>query len=480
MKTNKSSFTVEEKFSKKPKKKIATQLYQLLIAVIVPLLAMLIVLMSLLYTFNQDYSQALQNATIVAEFNEEYDFKKQVDTAMWYYVIKGSAQPLDEVEKAIRILNRLQATTELEDNKWRVRSMLNMCESLKGYMNSIAETDEYDEQMRELETNINSVTTLIEQYMNQYTYDEIRELSRLQMQLSARVQTTIYITVAITVVLVISLFVVSSSFTRHITSPINQLCEKVRQFGQGKVASIFVKTNSVEIQTLDDGFDNMMLRINALRQKERTDQDILHRTELELLQSQINPHFLYNTLDSIVWLAEMDKNEDVVNMVTSLSVFFRNSLSKGKDVITLGVEREQVLSYLEIQKIRYRDILEYSVEIPEELWQYSIPKLTLQPLVENALYHGIKHRRGKGTITIKAIAIKDTILLEVKDNGIGMSENELEKLRHGLTEDRNLAGLGLRNVNQRVQLYCGVEYGLNFFSVMGEGTTVILTIPKKI
>ena len=126
----------------------------------------------------------------------------------------------------------------------------------------------------------------------------------------------------------------------------------------------------------------------------RDDQNALRRAELELLQAQINPHFLYNTFDSIIWLAEAGKNREVVEMTTNLSVFFRNSLSKGRDIITLAAEKQQVESYLKIQKVRYRDILQYHINIPKELLDYTLPKLTLQPLVENALYHGIKNRRG--------------------------------------------------------------------------------------
>ena len=131
-----------------------------------------------------------------------------------------------------------------------------------------------------------------------------------------------------------------------------------------------------------------------------TEQEERRRSELDALQSQINPHFLYNTLDSIAILAEDERAEDVVTMVTSLSTFFRNSLNKGADILSLGAECAQVQSYLEIQQIRYSDILRYEISVPQELMDCMVPKLILQPLVENALYHGIKNRRGMGMITV--------------------------------------------------------------------------------
>jgi len=210
--------------------------------------------------------------------------------------------------------------------------------------------------------------------------------------------------------------------------------------------------------------------------KQVEDQRSLHRAELELLQAQINPHFLYNTLDSIAILAESDRSEDVVNMVTSLSTFFRNSLNKGRDVLTLGAECSQVTSYLEIQQIRYSDILRYEISIPEALMDCVVPKLVLQPLVENALYHGIKNRRGMGLITVTGEEAGGDLLLKVTDNGAGMDEEQVRILQSGLYEDKH-TGLGLVNVHKRIRLYCGENYGLSFESCVGRGTTVSVLLP---
>ena len=153
----------------------------------------------------------------------------------------------------------------------------------------------------------------------------------------------------------------------------------------------------------------------------------LRAAELRVLQEQINPHFLYNTLDNIIWLAESKDTEQVVRMVSSLSSFFRTTLSKGREFITVKEEEQHIRSYLEIQQFRYRDILEYEIAIPEELYEYEIIKLTLQPLVENALYHGIKNKRGGGHIRVSGALCQDVMIFKVQDDGIGMTVRGLRR-----------------------------------------------------
>ena len=165
-------------------------------------------------------------------------------------------------------------------------------------------------------------------------------------------------------------------------------------------------------------------------------------------------------------------------MVTSLSTFFRNSLNRGEDIISLRAELIQAKSYLEIQQIRYSDILTYSISLPEEIQDVTVPKLILQPLIENALYHGIKNRRGRGVIQITGEKHNDDILLQVRDNGAGMTEEQLQRLQAGVYEEHH-SGLGLKNVHQRIRLYCGEPYGLTFESKQGIGTTVTVLLPSR-
>lgn len=455
------------------------QLRVLLIVAAAPFIVMIMVLLFMLYSFNQEYDITLQNANTASEFN--FDFKDNLDLEMYYFVV-GSSNidhlPLEDVEYAQDVIGRLQKTTTLKENQWRIRSMLNLCRRLSECMVEIEKTEDYDSRIEQLEHNTYIITALIEAYMHDYIYDEVRELSDLQEKISKSVITTVVSTSIISVILVLFMLWYSMRFTRSITRPVNQLCSKVERLGAGDFTVIPVKTNNMEIKALDDGFNEMIGRINQLLEHVKDDQNALHRAELELLQAQINPHFLYNTFDSIVWLAEMNKNDEVVRMTTSLSTFFRNSLSKGQDIITIEAERQQIESYLEIQQIRYRDIMDYKIEIPEEMLHFAIPKLTLQPLVENALYHGVKNKRSKGTITITGKEDGDDIYLYIHDNGAGMTTGQLQKLREGVYDDCH-TGLGLVNVHKRIRMYYGDQYGLTFESKYSEGTTVTVHLSKK-
>jgi two-component system sensor histidine kinase YesM len=208
----------------------------------------------------------------------------------------------------------------------------------------------------------------------------------------------------------------------------------------------------------------------------------VQNTELKLLQAQINPHFLYNTLDTIVWLAETKQNEQVSRMVTSLSDFFRTTLSKGKDYITVREEESHIRSYLEIQQFRYRDILEYNITITEDILDCEILKMTLQPLVENALYHGIKNKRGLGHITVMGVKSGSNMVFTVKDDGLGMKPERLEFIRRVVADevkdgDSTSSGFGLYNVAKRLRLNYGKKCSMDIDSIYGEGTTITISIP---
>lgn len=458
---------------------------RLLIIVSVSMAFIVILLSVMLISINTQYERALVCADTAADFNKE--FKSTLDLEMYNHVIRPRSEaseddlPLEELDKAEEVLRRLEDATSLPDNKWRAESMLDMCANLRLYMIEIARTDSYDKRMELLERNIRGetgLTLMIETYMHDFIDDEVQELSKLMGRIHT--QSIILIIASVMAVVILTLLIVfcSMRISRRITDPVLELSEKAEQFGNNDYSGKPVETEITELKTLDQNFDKMADRIEALMDKQIKDQKSLHRAELELLQAQINPHFLYNTLDSIVILAESEREEDVVNMVTSLSTFFRNSLSNGKDIIPLRAELAQATSYLEIQQIRYSDIMTYNISVPEDMLDITVPKLILQPIIENALYHGIKNRRGRGTIDITGEKDPDNILLKVKDNGAGMSPEQLEELQNGIYQEHH-NGLGLKNVFQRIQLYCGEDYGLTFKSTQGEGTEVTISLPAE-
>ena len=462
---------------------VQQQIRTLLVILSVNMATIITVLTLMLISINRQYAGVLACANTAADFNKE--FKSTLDSEMYNHVIRprtarsADELPMEELDAAEQVLNRLSTETTLSDNRWRVRSMLDMCRNLRTYMIEIAHTESYDLRMELLERNIRGetgLTRLIENYMHDFLGDEVRELARLRGVIGRQTTVLIISSVVAMGALFTALLLYSLRVSRSITGPIRALTEKAERFGADNFSSLPVETSIAELKTLDRNFDKMAGRITSLMEKQRQDQQSLHRAELELLQAQINPHFLYNTLDSIAILADSQREEDVVNMVTSLSTFFRNSLNRGEDIISLRAELIQAKSYLEIQQIRYSDILTYSISVPEEIQDVTVPKLILQPLIENALYHGIKNRRGRGAIQITGEKQNGDILLRVQDNGAGMTEEQLQRLQAGVFEEHH-SGLGLKNVHQRIRLYCGEPYGLTFESREGVGTSVTVLLP---
>jgi two-component system, sensor histidine kinase YesM len=279
---------------------------------------------------------------------------------------------------------------------------------------------------------------------------------------------------------VIAAWAISSS----IYTPIKRLHDITTTITKNDLQALVTRDNVDEITELGLSFNIMIGRIRELLEAEKKEQENLKRAELRALQAQINPHFLYNTLDTIIWMAESNRTDQVVEIVSALSSFFRISLSKGRDWITIGEEIERTKSYLTIQRMRYRDILDFKIEADPYVLNNTVLKLILQPLVENALYHGIKNKRGGGTIIVRARQRnKDEVVLEVEDNGIGFTLEKLNQLQAELSDDSgeiNMeSGFGIGNVNKRIRLYYGRQYGLTLNSEYTVGTRATLIIPAR-
>lgn len=226
----------------------------------------------------------------------------------------------------------------------------------------------------------------------------------------------------------------------------------------------------------------MAAKLQRLMEKVEEDTRTQEQLELRLLQEQINPHFLYNTLEIIVWLAESGDKEQVIQVVQSLSRFFRVVLSKGRAVVSLQEELSCIQSYLYIQKVRYADILNYEIQAEPEALDCRIQKLSLQPLVENALYHGIEKKRGGGTIRVCADVKDGCLVVQVADDGCGMTPEKLEEVQREVAGDLGQiseGGFGLPNIQKRIQLAYGADYGIHVSSRLGCGTRVTLQIPAK-
>ena len=199
---------------------------------------------------------------------------------------------------------------------------------------------------------------------------------------------------------------------------------------------------------------------------------------MKALQAQINPHFLYNTLDSIIWLAANRKNKDVLEMTSALSKLFRIGISKGDQVITIENEIEHITSYLTIQKMRYKDKFDYTIKIDPKILQMKTIKLILQPIIENSIYHGIKNKKGKGNIEIIGEKKRFEVVLHVIDDGVGMTKDKVMQLFLPKKTDSNPSGIGINNVNDRIKLYYGPKYGIKCISSPNKGTKIMIHLPQ--
>ncbi|MBQ6448496.1 sensor histidine kinase [Cytobacillus oceanisediminis] len=300
-------------------------------------------------------------------------------------------------------------------------------------------------------------------------------------ELNADINKIRQLTLVIAVGSLLVVVLISVYLTNILTNPIRDLRRTIKRFADDNLAiRAQVKTND-EIGQLASSFNDLMNRIQWLVQKTMDDQVKIRKIEMKALQELIKPHFVYNTLDSIIGLLEQERIEEALDLIEALGMFFRTSLSHGKDIILIDAEVEHIRNYFTIQKFRFFNRFDTKVEVDEEILNYETIKLILQPLVENAIYHGVRLMKKKGLIEIRGKEKEGVVVLEVIDNGVGMSAEKVNHINNVLTgvektEDEN-EYFGIRNVNERIKLTYGIEYGIYFKSKPNEGTSVTIILP---
>lgn len=469
------------------------RLYILVAVCLVPLTVMIVYLLFLVNRFSSRYDAIADNITLANGYS--IDFKEEMDYTMYMIVanmeraeeLLGSRRPHEIIGQAREDFQRLYRLSDSEYTRSQLKGILKCLHTLEDRVEDI-EADAlvsgaYDENMERLDLDIRVLTDLIQERIQEYISLETERLEKLREGIRADVLAALRTSICIFAAILLGAVMISREIVTGIAVPIRRLSEATKQAGSGDFAVRAQEDSDDELAVLNASFNRMVEKIGQLVEDIKTEQSNLRQSELRVLQAQINPHFLYNTLDSIIWLAEAGEKEKVVQIVSSLSDFFRTTLSKGRDYITLKEEEMHIRSYLQIQRLRYRDILEYDIRIPQELGQYLILKLTLQPLVENALYHGIKNKRGVGHIWVDGRREGDRIVFCVRDDGIGMGPEELERVQGligGVQEEGgDTSGFGLFNVDQRLRLNYGAAYGIRIHSRHGEGTQVEVTIPAS-
>ncbi|MAU01579.1 MAG: two-component sensor histidine kinase [Anaerolineaceae bacterium] len=458
--------------------------------VILLLSAMNILLILEVIRFNRQYDAIITNITTANSINGF--IKPSIDTEMWN-IVSGKTEfdagnQYEIIQQVNSQIESMMANAESDKSRIKLEVIHRTMNTLAHYVDKmgtqIAAGSRVAENEQVLE-DIRGVSAVVEDSVQDYMLFEVNQAEQQYKANQARFTrlSLLYMILLPGVIgfSILAAWIISAS----IYIPIKKLHDVTTTITGEDLQALVTTHNVDEITELGISFNLMIGRIRELVNAKLREQENLKKAELKALQAQINPHFLYNTLDTIVWMAESNKTDQVINIVRALSSFFRIALSKGKDWISLRQEIEHVSSYLTIQKMRYRDILDYRIEVEEELLDSTILKLTLQPLVENALYHGIKTKRNGGTIVVQAKrAGEDKVLLNVQDDGVGFTPYKLAQLQESLAEDLDEVsmgegGFGLRNVHKRIQLYYGKEYGLSIQSQYRGGTHVSVTIPRR-
>lgn len=471
---------------------IGKKVLMLSAAAMLPFLVLAVVLLVSMTNYSQTYDKLVSNMTIANNYN--LNFKEEMDESLYKlvvgYVDYENIQEDETLKDPYLLIGELRAdfarlvdiTTDSESRGW-LETLIRNIDTLEKRVDDILENirigGRYDRNIEELDNNIYILTELIQENIQYYIYYQTKSIEEVTDHLQSQIWNFIVICGVLVVLLVASTIATALVVTRGILRPVQALQEATQKIGAGDFDTRARVDSGDEIESLAHSFNDMAEKMQALLRKTKEDEQRMRWLDLRLLQEQINPHFLYNTLDTIVWLIEGNQEDEAVEMVVALSDFFRLVLSKGRELISLREEKEHISSYLGIQAVRYRDILEYEISIDPSLYEYQILKLTLQPLVENALYHGIKYKRAKGMICITGHKEEDTLHLTVRDNGVGMDLADLEQLRRDIERpcSETDKGFGLANVNERIHVHFGPEYGMKIWSEKGKGTTVELRIP---
>jgi two-component system sensor histidine kinase YesM len=441
--------------------------------------------------FNRQYDAIITNITTANSINGY--IKPAIDTEMWNIVAgKKEFENGDQYQIIGQVdaqIESMMANTNSDKSRIKLEVIRRTMGTLTSYINKLGEQIQAGSLVAENERvldDIRGVSDVVEETVQDYMLFEVQQADQQYAENQSRFNRWIIVyLILLPGVIGFSIgaaWIISAS----IYIPIKKLQDLTTTITKNDLQALLSRENVDEITELGMSFNIMTGKIRELLDFKVREQENLKKAELKALQAQINPHFLYNTLDTIVWMAESNQTGQVIEIVRALSSFFRIALSRGKDWIPISQEIEHVRSYLHIQKIRYRDILDYEIEVDQSILDGTILKLTLQPLVENALYHGIKNKRNGGTIQVQARkADQNRVLLVVQDDGVGCTPYKLSKIQERLNDEtqeisqEDGAGFGLANVNQRIKLYYGPQYGLSVASEYHQGTRVTVTIPLR-
>ncbi len=451
------------------------------------LLFPVVVSLAMMLLFSVRYHASIQRMERVASLKPVV--AEEIPEGVWQ-VISGRVSPEESgvddriaaVQETIRGITGAAAEKDQLELVVAERTMDTLTQYVNQVWDNMRESRPVVESEQILEE-IRGVAGLVETMLNDYITQEIRNAGRMSVELNRAVLVAAGGELMLLIFSLLLMSRASRRTARFVRQPIEALESGTDRLAGGDLSARIPETDVVELKKLTDQVNVMADNLESTMRQNVQDARNLKKAELRTLQAQINPHFLYNTLDAIVWKAEAGDQKEVIHLTSALSDFFRISLSAGADWIPISQEKKHITGYLSIQQTRYRDILKYEIDIPEEIGGIYILKLLLQPLVENALYHGIKNTRGGGTIRVVGRKNGETLEFRVSDTGRGMDADTLARLRERMAEGQpavasGTGGFGLVNVNLRIRLYYNQQEGLRIESGPG-GTQVSFRVPCR-
>ncbi|NLW11493.1 MAG: sensor histidine kinase, partial [Clostridiaceae bacterium] len=468
------------------KKSIRRRITASYMIIIVMMLIPAIVSMTFMSMQSMRYDQLIRNVSDANELNSIV--KSDITDEIWEVVAGrktfAAGRQFEIISDVNDRLDRLMDTAPDTEGRNQLILASRSLNTLTSYVeilgDQISRKAPVSDNMIILEE-IRGVVALVQDVLQEYVVIEIDAAASTNEMIKSTTRAMVLVEIGIVLAVFLFSLIAQASVSRNIRRPLEKLQLLAIQIADGDLEARAEIGNVEEIKSLTESLNRMAGKIKALIALNIQEQKNLQKSEMKALQAQITPHFLYNTLDAIIWMAVAGRKDEVVDITKALSNFFRITLSKGRDWIRVCDEVDHVRSYLTIQQIRYRDILEYSIDVDKNANEHLILKLLLQPLVENAIYHGIKGRRAKGSIMVSGWLEDDLMCFCVEDNGIGMDDTRLESVRDMLktdyTPDSESSGYGIYNVNKRLQLYYGRESTLLIESSPDSGTQVMFKVP---
>lgn len=458
--------------------------HRLVLMLVIPIFISLV----LMILYASKYNNAIRRMGEVTELKTIVS--EQIPQKAWSIVSGRDNFPGSDIYVVIHeVEDRIEKLTDQtsEENRLSLIVAERTMQTLENYVNKIRDNVRAGIPVvknEEVLEEVRNVAALVDSMFSDYIELEITSTANMNKTLIMVIIITAVVEILIVIVAVIARNISMRSTANMVRKPIEKLEEVTGVLADGTLNARLPETDVTELRNLTMQVNTMADHLENMMVRSEKDAKRLRKAELRTLQAQINPHFLYNTLDAIIWKAEAGEMDEVISLTGSLSDFFRISLSSGADWIPLSQEKKHIEGYLKIQKTRYRDILRYEINIPDELGEYCVLKLMLQPLVENAIYHGIKIKRGGGLISVTAVEDNGYLEFSVKDTGCGISAEQLDMLNKRIKEgqptvgDGEGGGFGLVNVNMRIRLYYNEPEGLKITSGP-EGTEVRFRVPCR-